>query len=618
VFVISQATADSDQVANNIARLAAEDIGQLGISTKLYTVDGNFVYGQLYLGQSAGGYNAYDMGYNNLFGTTDRLADPSTLLVRTVSTYANASFNYAGYNNTQYDQLYNQQLRELDLQKRKFLVDWMIQNQLQNAPHLTLGYPVQIAPINKAKVSGGVPYGAESLGNIWTYLNASSLVGAETFNVAVITSGVGDIFPATINFFTYTYRRTGLQSMIIGGLYDNLLRNLPSGAVVPSLATSWKFINSTNLVVRIRGDSKWTDGQPVTTQDVVFTFDYLIKTGQPAIFQPYLSSVNRMIVLNQTAVQFILKQPFAPFLTTTLTQIPILPQHIFDKLVEKQGVKNPSDLNLTPDLLVGSGPWKLVSFNYGSQVMFERNPYYYIQPHFKSIRFVYFTSPEVAINALEQGQIDTLASSQLLTPPQLQRLSGLVTIQLVRIPLWTYWHLHFNMRKLPGVDRAFRLALAHAINYERVASVAFGDLIVRGAGYIAPVNAAWVDIPLVMQMMKTVYSYDVAQARKILSDAGYQWDSQGRLHYPESLLSKGVAGAQADNYNFVVKQSDVISTVPAPQGAPTMLPAANAAQATPVSQFIVADQSISTTDEMITRPQSLVASLSYGSEGALS
>jgi len=269
--------------------------------------------------------------------------------------------------------------------------------------------------------------------------------------------------------------------------------------------------------------------------------------------------------LNQTAVQFILKQPFAPFLTTTLTQIPILPQHIFDRLMEKQGVKNPSDLNLTPDLLVGSGPWELVSFNYGSQVMFELNPYYYIQPHFKFIRFVYFTSPEVAINALEQSQIDTLASSQLLTPPQLQRLSGLATIQLVRIPLWTYWHLHFNMRKLPGVDRAFRLALAHVINYDKIASVAFGGDLTRGAGFIAPMNKAWVDAPLVAQALKSIYNYDLTTAKKILSDAGYQWDSQGRLHYPESLLSKSFDAVQADNYKLAVPMNQVISTVPTPQ-----------------------------------------------------
>jgi len=523
------------------------------------------------------------------------LADPSTLLVRLYSPYANKSFNYAGYNNTQYDQLYNQHLRELDLTKRKFLVDWMTQNMLGNAPHLPLGYPVVSTAYSKARVSGLVPYGVESLGNIWSYLNASSLVNADTFNVAVVTGGNGDVAPGTYNFFTYTYRRTGLQSMLLNGVFDNLLKSRPDGSVVPSLASGWRIVNSTNIIVQLRNGVKWTDGQPVTASDVKFTFDYLAKTGQPAMLQPYISAVGSVAVLNSSSVQFVLKQPFAPFITNTLTQIPILPQHIWDGLVEKQGVKNPSDLKLTPDLFVGSGPWKLTRFDYGSQAVFDRNPDYYVQPHFKTIRFVYFMSEPVAVTALEQGQIDTLPSSQLLTPAQVTELGSYASTQVVKIPTWTYWHLHFNMRKLPGADKAFRLAVAHAINYDKIVSVAFGGDLVRGVGMIAPVNTAWVDMPLVTQMMKTIYSYNVTAAKKILSDAGYQWDSQGRLHYPERLMSNGLASVQSDNYKFTVAQNTVISTVPVPQMI--TIPQFSAVQE------LTQDQTVNLTTELdITKP----------------
>jgi len=269
-----------------------------------------------------------------------------------------------------------------------------------------------------------------------------------------------------------------------------------------------------------------------------------------------------------------------------------LPQHIFDGLMEKQGVKNPSDLKLTPDLFVGSGPWKLTSFNYGSQVMFERNPDYFIQPHFKNIRFVYFTSEPVAITALEQGQIDTLASSQILSPSQVQEVSAYSSLQVVKIPTATYWHLHFNMRKLPGADRAFRLAVAKAVNYEKIASVAFGGDIVRGEGMIAPVNTAWVDMPLVTQMMKTTYNYSLTDAKKILTDAGYQWDSQGRLHYPESLLSNGFAAIQNDNYKFTIPMNTVISTVPAPTATSTTQINISTSPLIMTDQFVMVDEII--------------------------
>jgi peptide/nickel transport system substrate-binding protein len=259
--------------------------------------------------------------------------------------------------------------------------------------------------------------------------------------------------------------------------------------------------------------------------------------------------------------------------------------------MEKQGVNNPSDLKLTLGQMVGSGPWKLDTFNYGSQVVFERNPDYFTQPHYKYVKYTYFTSGVTALTALEQGQIDTLAANQVLSPVQIRDISAYPSIEVVKIPTWTYWHLHFNMRKLPGVDRAFRLALAHVINYDKIASVAFGGDLTRGAGFIAPMNKAWVDAPLVAQAMKSIYNYNLTTAKKILSDAGYQWDSQGRLHYPPSLLSKSFDAVQADNYKLTVPMNQVISTVPTPQAVLSL-------QA-PVLSVMVADQAVRLTPEIV-------------------
>ena len=568
-LIIATATPDSSALDEQMMRLVVGDItgSGLGISTKLLVGDSDSViYGKLYYGLEPGGYNAWDMGYSGMQGTADRLADPSTLLVRAVSRYANGSFNYAGYNNSQYDSLYYQQLGTLDLQKRKFLVDWMTQNYAENVVRLTVGFEVVNVAINRGRVSGAVSYGSEGMGNIWTYLNASSLVGADAFNVAVITAGEGDVVPASFNIFTYTLRTNGLQAMILNGVYDDLLKTQPDGSVAPALAVGWRVVNNTNIIVQLRGDAKWSDGQLVTADDVKFTFDYLAKTGQPAILQPYISSIARVVALNSTTVQFLLKQPFAPFITNTLTQIPILPQHVWDGLMEKQGVKNPSDVKLTQDLFIGSGPWKLTTWNYGSEVIFERNPYYSPQPHYKNIRFVYFTSDSVAFTALEQGQVDTIPSGDTLTTLQTQEVGGYPNLQVTAIPTGTVLDLHFNMRRLPSADLAFRLALAHAINYDNIVNVVFGGNLVRGVGVIAPVSKSWVDVPLFVQAMKSIFSYNVTAAKKILTDAGYQWDSQGHLHYPETLLSKGLAAIENDNYKFTVPMSKVISTI-SPQAA---------------------------------------------------
>lgn len=574
-LIVAIPTPESNMQDNLVMKSVADDVvnSHLGMSVKIFTGDEDAVIiGQLFMGDLPGGYNAFDVGENDLSGTSDRLADPSTMLARLYGGYSGLPHpvNKVGYNNSQFDKLYDQQLKELDLTKRKFLVDWMTNNYVRMIPQITLGFPTTITAYNKDRVTGVIPNGIESIGNIWTFLNGTSLVGSDTFTVAVIANGDGDVIPATYNIFAYAVRTEGIQGMLLTGVYDNLLKSKPDGSVVPSLASSWDEINSTNVVLHLRPGSKWSDGQAVTSQDVVFTFNYLAKYAQPVILKPYLTAVKNVIAVDDATVRFILTQPYAPFITNTLTQIPILPQHIWDGLLQQQGAKNPSDLKLTTDMMVGSGPWKLVTWNYGSQIVFERNPYYYIQPHYKTIRYVYFNSQTSSVTALEQGQIDTLAALQTLTGPQMKEVQTIPSLRIVEIPTWTYYFLLIQLRHLPFADIAFRQAFSRLINYQKIDDVAFEGHLVLGAGVIAPMNTAWSCPALTAQALKTIFNYNVTAAKQILTNAGYQWDSDGNLHYPESYVGKNVTAFAAQDYKYAVPINQVISTVPAPQGMTTV------------------------------------------------
>ncbi|MCR8631541.1 ABC transporter substrate-binding protein [Paenibacillus radicis (ex Xue et al. 2023)] len=158
--------------------------------------------------------------------------------------------------------------------------------------------------------------------------------------------------------------------------------------VVNDLATGYEIGNG-GLVwtVKLRKDAKFSDGKPLMAEDVQYTFETASKSGS-SIDLSYVSSVE---VVDDYSVKFTLKEPNSTFIQM-LVATGIVPKHAHSK-----------DYAQKP---IGSGPYKLVQWDKGQQVIVEANPDYYgTKPVFQKLTFL-FLSEDAAYAAAKAGKVD--------------------------------------------------------------------------------------------------------------------------------------------------------------------------------------------------------------------
>src|SRR5699024_5200320 len=142
--------------------------------------------------------------------------------------------------------------------------------------------------------------------------------------------------------------------------------------------------------IEIRDDVKFTDGEALTADDVIFTYETAQESG--SIID--LSNMEKAEKIDDYTVKFKLKQPDSTF-TTWLATIGIVPEHAYD-----------DDYNENP---IGSGPFQLVQWNKGQQLIVEENPDYYGEkPAFKKLTFL-FLEEDAAYAAAKAGEADVVS-----------------------------------------------------------------------------------------------------------------------------------------------------------------------------------------------------------------
>ncbi|WP_440945109.1 ABC transporter substrate-binding protein [Methanosarcina sp. T3] len=159
----------------------------------------------------------------------------------------------------------------------------------------------------------------------------------------------------------------------------NLINDLATNYTVSSDGLKW--------TVTIRDDVKFHDGEPLTAEDVAFTFN----TGADGSGSLDLSMLENAVAVDDYTVEFNLNDPQATFINK-LASLGIVPEHAYN---ESYG-QNP----------IGSGPYRFVQWDKGQQVIFEANPDYYGQePYFKKITMLFMAS-DAAFAAAKAGQVD--------------------------------------------------------------------------------------------------------------------------------------------------------------------------------------------------------------------
>lgn len=215
---------------------------------------------------------------------------------------------------------------------------------------------------------------------------------AADFSYEIGTHG-GALTLATISeplTFNLALSNDAGSSNFLGYLFEGLTEtSWLDDTIEPELAESWESSDDgLRWVFHLRDDVRWHDGTPFTAHDVDFTFNQVIynddfNASSRATFEfRYLNDAgewetSKMTVaaLDDHTVEFVLPQPFAPFLRSMGTSI--YPKHIFEGPIEAGTFTEFWNIDTDPSEIVGTGPFTIGEYTSEERVVFERNPHYW-------------------------------------------------------------------------------------------------------------------------------------------------------------------------------------------------------------------------------------------------
>ncbi len=191
---------------------------------------------------------------------------------------------------------------------------------------------------------------------------------------------------------------TEVEKDILILIYDSLARLDNNSSPTPWIAEYWD-INDLNVTIKIREDIKWHDGYDVNTEDINFTYNYIMEHRIP-MYETWIDCIEKVRQLNDTAMQFVLKELPDDFFNTTL-RIPLLPQHIW------QNISDP--LNHSNIIPIGCGAFMFHEWTGGESLIIKQNINYFMQRQYVyRMKFIFYDNMEDMISALEAGEVDYL------------------------------------------------------------------------------------------------------------------------------------------------------------------------------------------------------------------
>ena len=303
-------------------------------------------------------------------------------------------------------------------------------------------------------------------------------------------------------------------------LFSGLIRFDDHGLPQADLADSWGISRDGTIYnFSIRSNAKWHDGQPVTSDDIIFTIDLMRQDNAP-IPQDLRELWKKVDIrrLDDKTLQFLLPEPFAPFLD--YLTFGVLPAHLVGDLSLDQIIDSP--FNLQP---VGSGPYKfktlLVENGVVVGVELAANKNYYQQAAFiEEIVFRYYPDSQTALNAYIKGDIQGLGDVSVDILPRVLAEPGL-NLNTGRLPQLSLVYFNLAQTTKPFFqDANVRKALLMGLNRQRMIDLALAGQGILADGPIFPGTWAYYDgIPRI--------DYDAVTAVEMIKTAGYTLPADG-------------------------------------------------------------------------------------------
>ncbi|UUZ84995.1 ABC transporter substrate-binding protein [Paenibacillus sp. P26] len=259
-------------------------------------------------------------------------------------------------------------------------------------------------------------------------------------------------------------------------------------------------------------DAKFHNGDPVTPEDVKYTFERISNPKNNATFRNELSVIDKIEAVDAKTVAITLKEPSAPFIHYLAPPESVIVSKKWTE--EKNG-----DLNSAP---MGAGPYQFVKWTKGQEFVVKKFDGYYKKdkPKLGTIRFIFYPDDNTRVNALKAGDVDLIDyvpwkdASYFEQDPKfkLDSTSG------------PFMQLQFNTQFAPFSDPRVRKAISYAIDRSTIINTAFNG---RGKPiYGMAIPQGYMGYS---EKNEKVFEYNIDKAKKPLAEAGYPNGFKARL-----------------------------------------------------------------------------------------
>lgn len=300
-------------------------------------------------------------------------------------------------------------------------------------------------------------------------------------------------------------------------IFSSLLKYNEDSELIPDLASSYTISkDGKNYTFKLKNGVVWHDGEPFTSEDVIFTINALQSTEYTSPLRNSWQGITVSAPDNHTIVMT-LKTPYSAFLEN-LALLGILPKHVWKKVAPQNFPL--ADFNLKP---IGTGPYKFIKLQKNSlgrivSVNLSVNENYFAGvPLIKNINLKFYTSEEEAVSAFNRKEVDGL---MLQTAQNKNQLRGLDNSSVFSLSSLRVYAVFLNTDDKILKDKSIRLAINYAINKEELLAKILDNEGKVAIGPIPPgLAGSSPDI--------SGYGYNPEKAEEILKKSGWAKDGSG-------------------------------------------------------------------------------------------
>jgi peptide/nickel transport system substrate-binding protein len=311
---------------------------------------------------------------------------------------------------------------------------------------------------------------------------------------------------------------------------------------IPALAESWTVAEDKKTwTFKLRRGLRWSDGKPLTANDVTFTWRVIYDTNINNVMRDQFIIEGKLFAvtnLDEVTVQVITPEIYAPFLEF-FGSVPIMPRHMLEPAVKEKRFEAAYGINTPPNQLVAAGPFRLKEYKSGQHVLLERNPHFFgVDPKGQRVPYlenvIWLTVPDFNAMALRmlQGETDV---HQFVRPDEIDRFQEeakrgkfrLLELGTQMDPTYLWFNQNTNLNKQTGKpivapaklkwfrNQKFRQAMAHAIDRPSIIQSVYAGRAKANYGFVSPANKLWFT-------PTREYPYSVEKAKALLAEIGIQ------------------------------------------------------------------------------------------------